>query len=154
MADGSGDGGTTGGSGAADASTAYVTALSSVQDAATRLTGVTAVTPVLTCSALDAMAGGRRLFFKVEALQKTGSFKARGAANAVLQLSDAQAASGVVTHSSGNHAQALVSDSASSRRVRLVRRLTAQRCDVYDRHGLLRSAASQRTSWCRRTPQR
>jgi threonine dehydratase len=63
-------------------------------------------TPVLTCAALDAMAGAR-LFFKCENLQKTGSFKARGATNAVLLLSDAEAARGVVTVSSGNHAAAV-----------------------------------------------
>jgi threonine dehydratase len=63
-------------------------------------------TPVLTCSSLDAMAG-RSLFFKCENFQKVGAFKARGACNAVFSLSDEEAASGVVTHSSGNHAQAL-----------------------------------------------
>ena len=63
-------------------------------------------TPLLRCEALDAMAGAR-LFFKCENLQKTGSFKARGATNAVLQLSDAEAARGVVTVSSGNHAAAI-----------------------------------------------
>ena len=63
-------------------------------------------TPVFTCEALDAMAGAR-LFFKCENLQKTGSFKARGATNAVLQLTDEEAARGVVTISSGNHAAAV-----------------------------------------------
>lgn len=50
---------------------------------------------------------GANLFFKCENLQKIGAFKARGAVNAVLLLDDAAAARGVVTHSSGNHAQAL-----------------------------------------------
>jgi threonine dehydratase len=72
-------------------------------------------TPVLTCAALDAMAGAR-LFFKCENLQKTGSFKIRGATNAILQLSDAEAAHGVVTLSSGNHAAA-VARAASARGV-------------------------------------
>jgi len=63
-------------------------------------------TPVFTSETLDARAG-RRLFFKGELLQKSGSFKYRGATNAVRRL-DAEAASrGVVTHSSGNHGQAL-----------------------------------------------
>ena len=62
---------------------------------------------------LDAMAGAR-LYFKCENLQKTGSFKIRGAANAVLQLSPAEAARGVVTQSSGNHAAA-VSKAAAAR---------------------------------------
>jgi threonine dehydratase len=61
---------------------------------------------VLTCESLDAMAGAQ-LFFKCENLQKTGSFKVRGATNAILQLSAEQAARGVVTPSSGNHAAAV-----------------------------------------------
>lgn len=63
-------------------------------------------TPVLTSSSLDAMAGGQ-LYFKCENLQKTGSFKMRGASNAVFSLTDAEATRGVVTHSSGNHAAAV-----------------------------------------------
>jgi len=63
-------------------------------------------TPVMTSATLDARAGAK-LFFKCENLQKTGAFKARGAANAVLALSDNEARHGVVTHSSGNHAAAL-----------------------------------------------
>lgn len=63
-------------------------------------------TPVLTCQSLDKLAGCR-VFFKCENLQKVGAFKARGAVNAVMSLPDADAARGVVTHSSGNHAAAL-----------------------------------------------
>src|SRR5580704_3910796 len=63
-------------------------------------------TPVLTSELLDEMAGAR-LFFKCENFQKTGSFKIRGATNAVLSLSEDDAKRGVVTHSSGNHAAAL-----------------------------------------------
>ncbi|MBI2814161.1 MAG: pyridoxal-phosphate dependent enzyme [Opitutae bacterium] len=63
-------------------------------------------TPVATRAALDA-ARGARLFFKCENLQAAGAFKARGACNAVFSLTDAEAAGGVVTHSSGNHAAAL-----------------------------------------------
>jgi len=63
-------------------------------------------TPVLTSSTLDLRAGSH-LFFKCENFQKTGAFKARGALNAVLSLTDAEAARGVATHSSGNHAAAL-----------------------------------------------
>jgi len=63
-------------------------------------------TPVLTSARLDAATGGS-LFFKCENFQKTGAFKARGATNAVLALSAADAAHGVATHSSGNHAAAL-----------------------------------------------
>ena len=74
--------------------------------AAERIAGRAHRTPVLTCSALDELAGAR-LFFKCENLQKAGAFKFRGACNAVLSLADDQAARGVVTHSSGNHAAAL-----------------------------------------------
>jgi threonine dehydratase len=63
-------------------------------------------TPVLTSRSLNAMAGAQ-LFFKCENLQKTGSFKIRGATNAIFSLSDEEARRGVVTHSSGNHAAAL-----------------------------------------------
>lgn len=77
-----------------------------VLGAAKTIAGVSHRTPVMTCSAIDEIAG-RRLFFKCENFQKVGAFKFRGAFNAVSQLSDEEAASGVVTHSSGNHAQAL-----------------------------------------------
>lgn len=63
-------------------------------------------TPIMTCRAIDEMAG-RSLFFKCENLQKVGAFKFRGATNALLQMSDEDASKGVVTHSSGNHAQAV-----------------------------------------------
>src|SRR5215467_15674812 len=63
-------------------------------------------TPILTSASLDAIAEAR-LFFKCENLQKTGSFKIRGAANAVLSLSNEQAAHGIVTQSSGNHGAAV-----------------------------------------------
>lgn len=63
-------------------------------------------TPILTSASLDAMARGQ-FFFKCENLQKTGSFKIRGAANAILSLSNEQAARGIVTQSSGNHGAAV-----------------------------------------------
>ncbi len=63
-------------------------------------------TPVATCETLDRIAGAS-LFLKCENLQKVGAFKARGATNAVLSLSDEEARRGVATHSSGNHAAAL-----------------------------------------------
>src|SRR5690349_14066231 len=63
-------------------------------------------TPVLTSASLDAMAGAR-LFFKCENLQKTGSFKIRGASNAILSLTDEQAAHGIATQSTGNHGAAV-----------------------------------------------
>jgi len=63
-------------------------------------------TAVMTCASLDEKVGAS-VFLKCENLQKVGAFKFRGASNAVWSLSDAEAAHGVATHSSGNHAQAL-----------------------------------------------
>ena len=63
-------------------------------------------TPVLSSSILNEKVGAE-LFFKCENFQKVGAFKARGACNAVMSLSDEQARRGVVTHSSGNHGAAL-----------------------------------------------
>lgn len=63
-------------------------------------------TPVFTSESLDQMTGSH-LFFKCENLQKTGSFKFRGAANAVFSLTDEEASRGVVTQSSGNHGAAI-----------------------------------------------
>ena len=63
-------------------------------------------TPVLTSASLNEIAGAQ-LFFKCENLQRTGSFKIRGATNAVLSVTDQQAAKGVAAPSSGNHAAAV-----------------------------------------------
>ncbi|SDI94726.1 beta-hydroxyaspartate dehydratase BhcB [Alloyangia pacifica] len=63
-------------------------------------------TPVLTSSFLNELTGAQ-LFFKCENFQKAGAFKVRGASNAVFGLTDAEAARGVCTHSSGNHALSL-----------------------------------------------
>jgi threonine dehydratase len=86
--------------------TTYACDLAAVRAAAARIAGIVHRTPVLTCETLDKLAG-RRIYFKCENLQKVGAFKYRGATNAVRNLSDAEAVRGVVTHSSGNHAQAL-----------------------------------------------
>ncbi len=63
-------------------------------------------TPVLKSSYLNELSGAE-VYFKCENFQKMGAFKMRGATNAILQLSEAQKKAGVVTHSSGNFAQAL-----------------------------------------------
>jgi threonine dehydratase len=63
-------------------------------------------TPVMTSRSINAITGGD-LYFKCENLQKVGAFKFRGACNAVFSLSAEEAARGVATHSSGNHAAAL-----------------------------------------------
>ncbi len=80
--------------------------LADVRAAAARIRPHILRTPVHTSDTLDRLSG-RRLFFKCEMFQKTGSFKYRGATNAVQKLDADTAARGVVTHSSGNHAQAL-----------------------------------------------
>jgi len=80
--------------------------LDAVRKAAARIEGVAHRTPVLTNTTLNALVGAE-VYFKAECYQKTGSFKFRGALNAVLSMSDEEAAKGVVTHSSGNHGQAL-----------------------------------------------
>ena len=77
-----------------------------IRDAAARIAPHARVTPVLRSDTLDALAGAA-LHFKCENLQRGGAFKFRGACNAVWSLDAAEAARGVVTHSSGNHGNAL-----------------------------------------------
>src|SRR5271155_6069829 len=86
-----------------DASVALPTA-ADVDEAARRLAGVALHTPLLTSTVLDALTGGR-IFLKAETLQRTGSFKFRGAYNKLAAIPPEQRASGVVAFSSGNHAQ-------------------------------------------------
>ncbi len=80
--------------------------LSDIRAAHERIRGRIHRTPVVTSQTLDARVGAE-VFLKCEHLQKTGSFKIRGATNAVAQLSAEERRRGVVTHSSGNHAQAV-----------------------------------------------
>ncbi|HTV83816.1 MAG TPA: pyridoxal-phosphate dependent enzyme [Dyella sp.] len=80
--------------------------LQHIRDAAARIAPYATLTPVLRSDELDAVAGAQ-LHFKCENLQRGGAFKFRGACNAVWSLSDEEAAHGVVTHSSGNHGNAL-----------------------------------------------
>lgn len=80
--------------------------ITDIRAAAERIRPYIHHTPVITCTSLDEMVGAR-LFLKCENFQKVGAFKFRGACNAVFSLSEAEARRGVVTHSSGNHAQAL-----------------------------------------------
>jgi threonine dehydratase len=74
--------------------------------AAARIAGRIHRTPVLRSAGLDALTGAE-LHYKCESFQRTGSFKIRGAMNAVLSLTEVEAAPGVLTHSSGNFAAAL-----------------------------------------------
>ncbi|MEX1364071.1 MAG: threonine/serine dehydratase [Nannocystaceae bacterium] len=77
-----------------------------VRAAASRIEGRVWRTPVLRVEALDAIAGAQ-LWLKAENLQRIGAFKARGAIHAVGRLSEAERARGIITFSSGNHAQAV-----------------------------------------------
>jgi threonine dehydratase/serine racemase len=86
--------------------TRYAADLAAVRAAAARVAGRAKRTPIARCGTLDALAG-RSLFFKCEQYQKSGSFKFRGACNAVESLDAAAAQRGVAAHSSGNFAQAL-----------------------------------------------
>src|SRR5262249_28814613 len=80
--------------------------LAEIRRAAERIAPYAHRTPVLSSRALDARCGGT-VHLKCENFQKVGAFKFRGALNAVLQLGEAERRAGVITHSSGNHAQAL-----------------------------------------------
>ena len=80
--------------------------LQDIQQAAQRIKPYAHRTPVMTNESLNRRVGAQ-VFMKCENLQKVGAFKFRGASNAVWSLTDEGAARGVVTHSSGNHAQAL-----------------------------------------------
>jgi threonine dehydratase len=75
-----------------------------VDAAAVRLAGVALRTPLISSPTLDALTGGR-IFLKAETLQRTGSFKFRGAYNKVSAIPEADRKGGVVAFSSGNHAQ-------------------------------------------------
>lgn len=77
-----------------------------LRDTSRRISPYIHNTPIFTSHLLDGMTGSK-LFFKCENFQKMGAFKMRGAINAVLQLTKEEQERGVVTHSSGNFAQAL-----------------------------------------------
>lgn len=79
---------------------------SDVQAAAQRLAGHAHRTPIATSRTLDERVGAN-VFLKCENLQRIGAFKFRGGFNAISKLSDAEKARGVITYSSGNHAQAI-----------------------------------------------
>jgi len=77
-----------------------------IEDAYVRIEPHIHITPILSSSAINKITGAD-VYFKCENFQKVGAFKFRGACNALFSLSDEQAAKGVATHSSGNHAAAL-----------------------------------------------
>ena len=82
-----------------------------IEAAAARLAGWAVETPLLNPPALDRKLGGRVLL-KAETLQRTGSFKFRGAFNRISQIPEADRAAGVVAYSSGNHAQGVAAAAA------------------------------------------
>jgi threonine dehydratase len=83
-----------------------VTTIDEIRSAAGALAGIAHRTPIIESRALNELSGCQ-LFFKTETLQRTGSFKFRGAYNALSQMTPAQRQRGVVTYSSGNHGQAV-----------------------------------------------
>ncbi len=91
--------------------TAQPPGIADIHAAASRLAGLAVRTPLLESPALNERLGGRVLF-KPEVLQRTGSFKFRGAYNRIASLSDAERARGVVAFSSGNHAQGVAAAAA------------------------------------------
>lgn len=89
-----------------DGSGCAVPSIEDVRAAHERIKPYIHQTPVLTSTYLNNLTGAE-LFFKCENFQKAGAFKVRGASNAVFGLTDEEAAKGVATHSSGNHALSL-----------------------------------------------
>src|SRR5881396_3058137 len=77
-----------------------------IKEAAARIAGRVHRTPVMTSRSFNEVAG-REVFFKCENLQRAGAFKARGATNKILSLTDNEKKRGVIAVSSGNHAQAV-----------------------------------------------
>ncbi|BAY86485.1 pyridoxal-5'-phosphate-dependent enzyme, beta subunit [Calothrix parasitica NIES-267] len=80
--------------------------IADIQAAAKRIYGIARRTPVLTSTTVNQITQSQ-VFFKCENFQRTGSFKFRGAYNALSQLSESQKQKGVITFSSGNHAQGI-----------------------------------------------
>ena len=80
--------------------------IADIRAAAKRLDGITNHTPVFTSTTVDQITESQ-VFFKCENFQRTGSFKFRGAYNALSRLTESQKQKGVITFSSGNHAQGI-----------------------------------------------
>jgi threonine dehydratase len=87
--------------------TPSLTSLAEVRSAANRIAGIVLRTPLVEAAfpELSGYGTGKRIYLKAESLQPIGAFKIRGAANKILQLSKDEIARGVITYSSGNHAQ-------------------------------------------------
>jgi threonine dehydratase len=135
-----------------------------VDKAARRLAGVALRTPLVSSPVLDA-ATGARVFLKAETLQRTGSFKFRGAYNKLSSIAPEKRAGGVVAFSSGNHAQGVAhaaklldmpsvivmpADAPRPKRERTAAfgaEVVLYDRDKEDREGIARSSAARR--WCR-----
>lgn len=84
----------------------YAITLQMIQEAQKRIDGKLHRTPILTSSFFNQLTNGKELFFKCENFQKSGSFKIRGATNAIaIHASQERVKKTFITHSSGNHAQ-------------------------------------------------
>lgn len=130
--------------------------LAEIEAAAARLAGQAVVTPLLESPALNEAVGGRVLL-KAEPLQRTGSFKFRGAFNKISQIPEAARAAGVVAYSSGNHAQGVAAAArllglpanivmpadAPAIKIANTRALGAE-VVFYDRHGESREEVAER----------
>jgi threonine dehydratase len=81
--------------------------LEAIRAAAARIAGIAVKTPLVRAPfpGISSHGTGREIYLKAESLQPIGAFKIRGAANKILQLTPAEIARGVITYSSGNHAQ-------------------------------------------------
>ena len=95
----------------ADDSQSSLPSFDDVRAAAKRLEGLAVKTPLLESPALNEQVGGRVLL-KAETLQRTGSFKFRGAYNKISQIPEGERSGGVVAYSSGNHAQGVAAAAA------------------------------------------
>jgi threonine dehydratase len=132
--------------------------LADIEAAALRLKGHAFRTPVLTSSTVDGKTGGS-VFFKCENFQRAGAFKFRGAYNALSRLQDDERRRGVLTFSSGNHAQAIalsgrllsvpivvvMPNDAPEVKVRATREYGAE-VVLYDKHETTREALGKRIS--------
>jgi threo-3-hydroxy-L-aspartate ammonia-lyase len=136
--------------------TPLATTFADIDAAAKRLHAIAHRTPVITSATVDALTGAT-VFFKCENLQRTGSFKFRGAYNRLAQFTPAERRRGVVTHSSGNHAQGIalsakllripatvvMNSDAPASKIRATRDYGAE-VVLYDRHTEDREAISHR----------
>ncbi len=89
--------------------------LETIKKAKTTIENSIKRTPLIECPTLEKMTGGKVLF-KLENLQKTGSFKLRGALNRIANLTEEEKAKGVIASSAGNHAQGIANRRGESQR--------------------------------------